>query len=175
MKSRLSVESTSTPLPGNRRSLANTPTHSDVCDWYSCNLEQTPSSMHSNGCHTLTPSSSLNHTELYTDSLNENCSESRKSSSSRLSQRHGRNWTRTEEALPRSNFEQKNLLKLFEEAALEGQPWVQSCQLTFRDFFWWGWRGPIVYSFCCFVTILKNLSLTSIWNKTWMWGNAIRL
>ncbi|XP_051272619.1 membrane-associated tyrosine- and threonine-specific cdc2-inhibitory kinase [Dicentrarchus labrax] len=115
VKSRLSVESTSTPLPGspthNHQSPANTPTHSNLGDWFSCKLAQTPSSIHSNGsCHKLTPSASPIHAELHTDTVNENSTHSRCSS-----QRRARNWVRTEEAVPRPNFEPKNLLSLFEE------------------------------------------------------------
>ncbi|XP_070707551.1 membrane-associated tyrosine- and threonine-specific cdc2-inhibitory kinase [Pempheris klunzingeri] len=127
IKSRLSVDSTSTPLPGtpthNHRSPAHTPTHSNLGDWFSCNLAQTPSSIHSNGsCHPLTPSASPTHTELHADAVNENSTDSRHPSSSRCSQRRDRNCVRTEEALPRPNFEPKNLLSLFEETTLEGQP-----------------------------------------------------
>ncbi|XP_045925106.1 membrane-associated tyrosine- and threonine-specific cdc2-inhibitory kinase isoform X1 [Micropterus dolomieu] len=125
VKSRLSVESTSTPLPGsqthNHRSPAHTPTHSNVGDW-SCNLAQTPSSIHSNGsCHILTPSASPIHAELHTGTMNKNSTHSQQSSSSKSSLQRGHNWLRTEEALPRPNFEPKNLLSLFEETTLEGQ------------------------------------------------------
>lgn len=120
VKSRLSLESTSTPLPAspthNHRSPAHTPTLSNLGDWSSCNLAQTPSSIHSNGsCRTLTPNASPIHTERHTDVTNENSTHSRHSSSAKSSQRRGRNWVRTEEALPRPNFEPKNLLSLFEE------------------------------------------------------------
>lgn len=124
VKSRLSVDSTSTPLPGspkhNRRSPAHTRSYSNLGDWSSCNLAQTPSSIHSNGsCHTLTPSTSPIHAELHADRMNE---DSTRSSSTKSSQRGGRNWFRTEEALPRPNFEPKNLLGLFEDTTVEGQP-----------------------------------------------------
>ncbi|XP_039991129.1 membrane-associated tyrosine- and threonine-specific cdc2-inhibitory kinase isoform X2 [Xiphias gladius] len=127
VKSRLSVESTSTPLPGSpthiHPSPAHTPSCSDLGDWSSCNLAQTPSSIHSNGsCHTLTPSASPTHAELLSDSMNEKSMQSRHSSSTKSSQQHGRNWVRAEDAVPRSNFEPKNLLCLFEDTALEGQP-----------------------------------------------------
>ncbi|XP_073345932.1 membrane-associated tyrosine- and threonine-specific cdc2-inhibitory kinase [Pagrus major] len=119
VKSRLSVESTSTPLPGsqmhNRRSPCHTPTLSNLGEWSSCNLALTPSSIHSNGsCRTLTPNASPIHAELHTD-INENSTHSRCSSSARSSQRRGRIWVQTEEPLPRPNFEPKNLLSLFEE------------------------------------------------------------
>lgn len=132
------MESTSTPLPGspthNHRSPAHTPTLSNLGDWSSCNLAHTPSSIHSNGtCHTLTPSVSPIHAELHSDSVNGKSTQSRHSSSARSSQRRGRsNWVTAEEALPRPSFEPKNLLSLFDETTLEGQPWVD-CQFTFRD------------------------------------------
>ncbi|XP_042363529.1 membrane-associated tyrosine- and threonine-specific cdc2-inhibitory kinase [Plectropomus leopardus] len=127
VKSRLSAESTSTPLPGSPRhnhgSPAHTPTHSRLGDWSSCNLALTPSSIHSNGsCHTLTPSASPIHAELCPDSMNENSTQSRQSSSAKSSQRRARSWIRTEEPLPRPNFEPKNLLSLFEDTTIEGQP-----------------------------------------------------
>ncbi|KAM7370847.1 hypothetical protein PAMP_010361 [Pampus punctatissimus] len=127
VKSRLSMESTSTPLPGspahNHRSPAHTPNHSVPFDWSSCNLAPTPSSIHTNGsCRTLTPSSSPIHAKLHTASMNENSTHSRHPSSAKSSQRRSRNWIRTEEAVPRPSFEPKNLLSLFEDTAVEGQP-----------------------------------------------------
>ncbi|KAM3592829.1 uncharacterized protein V6R79_026027 [Siganus canaliculatus] len=118
IKSRLSMESTSTPLPGSpmhsHRSPAHTPTHSNLGDWSSCNLVLTPSSIHSNGsCHTLTPNASPIHTGVHTDARSENSTSSRLSAKS--SQRHGPNWIGTEAPLPRPSFEPKNLLSLFEE------------------------------------------------------------
>lgn len=126
VKSRLCMESTSTPLPGllthNHHSPAHTPTHLNLGDWSSSNLVLTPSSIHSNGsCHTLTPSASPIHAELCADSMNESSTHSQRSSI-KSSQRRSRNWVRTEEALPRPNFEPKNLLSLFEETTLEGLP-----------------------------------------------------
>ncbi|XP_062299254.1 membrane-associated tyrosine- and threonine-specific cdc2-inhibitory kinase [Scomber scombrus] len=120
VKSRLSLESTSTPLPGspvhNYCSPAHTPAHSNLCDWSSCNLAPTPSSIHSNGsCRMLTPSASPIHAELHTDSMNENSTQSRRPSSAKSSQRRDHSWVRTEEAVPRPNFEPKNLLSLFED------------------------------------------------------------
>ncbi|XP_008302285.1 membrane-associated tyrosine- and threonine-specific cdc2-inhibitory kinase [Stegastes partitus] len=119
VKSRLSVDSTSTPLPGSlirsRQSPGHTPTHSRLADW---SLAPTPSSIHSNGsCRTLTPSASPIHTKLHTGSM-----QSLSSSSTKSSQRSGRNWVRKEEDCPRPNFEPKNLLSLFEETTEEGQP-----------------------------------------------------
>lgn len=132
VKSRLSVESTSTPLPGsqmqNHRSPVHTPTHSNLGEWSTCNLALTPSSIHSNGsCRTQTPNASPIHAELHTD-INENSTHSRCPSSARSSQRRGHIWVQTEEAIPRPNFEPKNLLSLFEETT----PWVKDCHLTFR-------------------------------------------
>ncbi|KAM9838129.1 membrane-associated tyrosine- and threonine-specific cdc2-inhibitory kinase [Aulostomus maculatus] len=119
VKSRL--ESTSTPLPASpahsHQSPAHTPTHSNLGEWSSCNLKQTPSSIHSNDCCTLTPSSSLGHSQLHADSPDENSTQSRTSS-----QRRGRSWSHSEEVLTRSGFEPKNLLSLFEETALEVEP-----------------------------------------------------
>lgn len=131
VKSRLSMDSTSTPLPGSpahsHQSPASTPTLSNLADWSSCNLLHTSSSIHSNGsCHTLTPRSSPVHTEHHTDIKNQNSTHSRHSSSAKSLQRRGHNCTRTEEAFPRPNFEPKNLLSLFEETT----PWEQSCQFT---------------------------------------------
>ncbi|XP_049419565.1 membrane-associated tyrosine- and threonine-specific cdc2-inhibitory kinase [Epinephelus fuscoguttatus] len=125
VKSRLSVGSTSTPLPvsprHNHHSPAHTPTHSRLGEWSS--LAHTPSSIHSNGsCHTLTPSASPIHAELYVDCENENSTQSRRCSSAKSSQRRGRSWVRTEEALPRPNFEPKNLLHLFEDTTVEAEP-----------------------------------------------------
>ncbi|XP_029311607.1 membrane-associated tyrosine- and threonine-specific cdc2-inhibitory kinase [Cottoperca gobio] len=123
VKSRLSVESTSTPLPGsprpNHRSPAHTPTYSNLGDWSSCILAQTPSSIHSNGsCRLLTPRASPIHAELCADGLNENSTQSQHSPSTKSTQR--RSWVRTEEPLPRPNFEPKNLLSLFEDTTSEG-------------------------------------------------------
>jgi len=60
--------------------------------------------------------------------------DSTRSSSTKSSQRGGRNWFRTEEALPRPNFEPKNLLGLFEDTTVEGQPWDEAARLreTFK-------------------------------------------
>lgn len=123
IKSRLSMESTSTPLPRspthNRQSPASTPTSSILDDWHSYDLAQTPSSIHSNGsCHTLTPNASPIHAHHHTGDMKENSS--CHASSCKSSQRRDRNWVLTEEVLPRPNFEPKNLLSLFEETTLEG-------------------------------------------------------
>ncbi|KAM6897742.1 membrane-associated tyrosine- and threonine-specific cdc2-inhibitory kinase [Xenentodon cancila] len=114
VKSRLSVESTSTPLQGsqmhNHQRPPHTPTQSILGDWSSSKLALTPSSIHSNSSfHTLTPSASPIYAEHHTGS---SCAKS--------SERCGRNWVRLEEAVPRSNFEPKNLLSLFEETTLDG-------------------------------------------------------
>lgn len=118
IKSRLSVDSTSTPLQGspthNYRSAVSTPTRLDLDDWSSSNLAQTPSSIHSNGsCHTLAPSAGSIHSELHTD-MNENNAHSCHSSSAKHSERRGCSRIQME-VLPRPNFEPKNLLSLFEE------------------------------------------------------------
>lgn len=122
VKSRLSVESTSTPLPGSpmryHQSPAHTPTHSNLSGWFSCKLAQTPSSIHTNGsCRTLTPKVSPIHAELDADSF-----QSLHSPSTKSSQRRGHNWVQVEEVVPpRPSLEPKNLLSLFEETALEGE------------------------------------------------------
>lgn len=120
VKSRLFVESTSTPLPGsplrNHQGPACTPTHLILSDGSSHDFVDTPSSIHSNGtCHTLTPNSIPVNTRLRSDFVNEEMANSKHSSSGRNSQRRGYNWIQSEEALPRPNFEPKNLLSLFEE------------------------------------------------------------
>ncbi|KAF7659522.1 hypothetical protein LDENG_00296160 [Lucifuga dentata] len=125
INSRLSVESTSTPLPASpthsHLSPAHTRTGSDNGEWPSNNLTHTPSSIHSNSsCRTLAPGMSPIHKDPHTESLCDFSMHSQRSSSSKSSQRRSRNWVRPEEALPR-NFEPKNLLSLFEETALEGQ------------------------------------------------------
>lgn len=154
VKSRLSMESTSTPLPGspthNHRSPASTPTRSNLGDWSFCNLP--PSSTHSNGsCHTLTPSASPTHSEHHTDIKNEKSMHSRHSSSTKGSQRRGHSCIRTEEALSRPNFEPKNLLSLFEETT----PWEQGCQFTFKGkFFHFKMSGEedLIYEYTRFIT-----------------------
>ncbi|XP_013869382.1 membrane-associated tyrosine- and threonine-specific cdc2-inhibitory kinase [Austrofundulus limnaeus] len=109
------LEVTSTPLPGSpirsRQSPAHTPARSSLCDWSDLALSDlalTPSSIHPNGSfHTLTPSDSPTHTgPSFTSS----------------SERSGRSWVRTEEPVPRLNFEPKNLLSLFEKTTEEEQP-----------------------------------------------------
>ncbi|KAM8837012.1 membrane-associated tyrosine- and threonine-specific cdc2-inhibitory kinase isoform 1-T4 [Spinachia spinachia] len=128
VKSRLSVESTSTPLPQSQRhyrqSPAHTPTRTNLGDCSSFNSARTPSSIHSNGsCRTLTPSASPVHAGLYADRAIENAARSRPpSSTTKSSQRGARNWVRTEEAFPRPNLEPKNLLSLFEDTTVDGQP-----------------------------------------------------
>ncbi|XP_037319165.2 membrane-associated tyrosine- and threonine-specific cdc2-inhibitory kinase isoform X2 [Pungitius pungitius] len=128
IKSRLSAESTSTPLPLSprhyRQSPAHTPTHSDLGGCSPFRSAQTPSSIHSNGsCRALTPGASPIRAELYrTDG---GAAPSRPPSPpppAESSRRAARNWVRSEEALPRPNFEPKNLLSLFEDTAVEGQP-----------------------------------------------------
>lgn len=127
LKSRLSVESTSTPLPASPASShlgsTHTPTHSNVSSWFSCNLTHTPSRIPSSGsCHTLTPSVSPIHAGIHTHSINENSTHSQHSSPTRSSQRRGRSWVRSAKSSSRPNIEPKNLLSLFEETTLEGEP-----------------------------------------------------
>ncbi|XP_051530449.1 membrane-associated tyrosine- and threonine-specific cdc2-inhibitory kinase-like isoform X1 [Myxocyprinus asiaticus] len=83
VQARLSVSSTSTPLP-------HTPTH-------------TPSSIHSS--NSLSPINHSSHHSLITDSPHSRSS----------------GWIRTEVA-NRSTFEPKNLLSLFDETTLDGEP-----------------------------------------------------
>lgn len=114
LKSRLSLESTSTPLPG---SPAHTPNQSVLREWPSCNLALTPSSIHSIGS-CLTPNAS----PIHTDSLNNVSKLSRQSSAKSSKSTDRRNWVRTDDLIQRPNFEPKNLLSLFEETTLDGQP-----------------------------------------------------
>ncbi|KAK7919630.1 hypothetical protein WMY93_010914 [Mugilogobius chulae] len=114
LKSRL--ESTSTPLPRSPshyyQSSAHTPNRSVLREWPSCNLPLTPSSINScDSCHDLTPNGSPIHTSKVI-----------RQSSTKSTERNGRGWVRADELLPRPNFEPKNLLSLFEETTLEGQP-----------------------------------------------------
>lgn len=120
VKSRLFVKSTSTPLPGsplhNHKGPACTPTHLILNDGSSHDFVHTPSSIHSNGTyHTLTPNASPVNTRLCSDIVNEKMANSKHSAPSKNSQQRGYNWIQSEEALPRPNFEPKNLLSLFEE------------------------------------------------------------
>lgn len=111
IKSRLSAESTSTPLPGSPDHTCHSPirtsfisAQSPLGGWSSCDLALTPCSIHSNSsCHKLTPDVSPIHAERHPSS----------------SERRRRNGTRVDEAVPRSNFEPKNLLSLFEDTTLE--------------------------------------------------------
>lgn len=113
---RFSLESTSTPLPGSppfcRGNPAHTPNCSVLREWTSSNLPLTPSSIDSyDSCHDLTPHGSSIHTPKLS-----------RQSSAKSTGRSGRNWVRADELLPRPNFEPKNLLSLFEETAIDGQP-----------------------------------------------------
>ncbi|KAF0025401.1 hypothetical protein F2P81_022282 [Scophthalmus maximus] len=98
-------------------------TDAELSPNFSHSLVQTPCSVRSNGsCRTLTPSASPIHTGLHMESMTEKSVQSRESSSTKSSQRRGHNWVQAEEALPRPNFEPKNLLSLFEETSFEEQP-----------------------------------------------------
>ncbi|XP_014902211.1 membrane-associated tyrosine- and threonine-specific cdc2-inhibitory kinase [Poecilia latipinna] len=114
LKSGLSVESTSTPLPG---SPVRGPVHSTqsvLGGWSSCSLPLTPTSSHlNNSCHKLTPDVSPIHAERHPGSPSTASTERR---------RRGRVRAEEAAATPRPNFEPKNLLSLFEETTLEGQP-----------------------------------------------------
>ncbi|XP_034050563.1 membrane-associated tyrosine- and threonine-specific cdc2-inhibitory kinase [Thalassophryne amazonica] len=117
VKSKLSLESTSTPLTCSpvrfHLSPAHTPSHLDLGD-LSCHIApQTPSSMQSNGsCHTSNHDVSPAHNGLHMD----------RTKSTKFSQRRRQNGFRPDEALPCPSLEPKNLLSLFEETALDGQP-----------------------------------------------------
>lgn len=129
VKSTLSTENTSTPLPGSRahhyRSRDCTPTRLILSDGYSCDFVHTPPSILSNGTYnTLTPSHSPVNTRLRSDIVNEKLANSRHSPPEKNSQQCGYNWIQKEEALPRPNFGPKNLLSLFEETT----PWIQGSQ-----------------------------------------------
>ncbi|TNN03885.1 hypothetical protein fugu_000914 [Takifugu bimaculatus] len=120
VKSMLSMENTSTPLPGSRshhhRSRDCTPTRLILSDGSSRDFVHSPPSILSNGTYnTLTPSRSPVNTRLRSDMVNGKLANSRHSPPDKNSQQRGYNWIQKEEALPRPNFEPKNLLSLFEE------------------------------------------------------------
>ncbi|XP_062331448.1 membrane-associated tyrosine- and threonine-specific cdc2-inhibitory kinase [Osmerus eperlanus] len=115
VKSRLSAGSTSTPLPAPPPQPPSTPPHSRHLHTPTHSLTHTPSSIHSYGSPvSREPSLTL-----------EGCQDSpcqlHPSRSSRSSCRPGRNWV-IQEPLPRPSFEPKNLLSLFDDTAVEGQP-----------------------------------------------------
>lgn len=137
VKSMLSMENTSTPLPGSRshhhRSRDCTPTRLILSDGSSRDFVHSPPSILSDGTYnTLTPSRSPVNTRLRSDMVNGKLANSRHSPPDKNSQRRGYNWIQKEEALPRPNFEPKNLLSLFEETT----PWIQGCQLPLSQFVW---------------------------------------
>ncbi|XP_041740036.2 membrane-associated tyrosine- and threonine-specific cdc2-inhibitory kinase [Coregonus clupeaformis] len=134
IKSRLSMGSTSTPLPNSppvfcQLSPAHTPTHtSDIhTPSRSLNLTHTPSSIHSDRSrHTLTaitgsPKDTGSHRLSLIDRSMD--AHSQHNTSTHSSQWPVRNWVRSE-PLPRPSFEPKNLLSLFDEttSTLEGNP-----------------------------------------------------
>lgn len=101
VQARLSLGSTSTPLPNTDTSTTHTPTH--------CQQTHTPSSIHSRS--SLSP---IHH------SIHHHLSDSPHSSN--------RSWINPE--LPnKSNFEPKNLLTLFDEVGLDSEPWLLSVSL----------------------------------------------
>lgn len=111
VRSRLSMESTSTPIAGSPlnggQSPAHTPSHSDVSHWLSLKMAGTPSSIHSNGsCCTLSPDGSPLHSQLHTGS-----------STARSSLQRSRKRLQADEAVPRPGFEPKNLLSLFDQTS----------------------------------------------------------
>lgn len=112
----LSCKSTSTPLPGSPPLYTQSPAHtrnrSVLREWPPANLPLTPSSINSfDSCHDLTPHGSPIHTSRLS-----------RQSSAKSTGRSSRNWVRADELLPRPNFEPKNLLSLFDETTLDGQP-----------------------------------------------------
>lgn len=116
VKSRLSMDNTSTPLPGSPAYDRQSPARTVPSDWSPSCSKMTPSSIHSNGSyHTLTPSSSPVLAELQTNIMNDTSAHNRPPSSVKSSQRRRQNRTCTEEALLRPSFEPKNLLSLFEK------------------------------------------------------------
>ncbi|KAM9816761.1 membrane-associated tyrosine- and threonine-specific cdc2-inhibitory kinase [Neosynchiropus ocellatus] len=106
------LDGTSTPLVGS--SAPKCPVHSpirlNVPDMSPFHL-----SKHSR-LLPLTPKSS----PIHNNSLNDSCPRSRHSC--RSSQRRSRAWMLLEDDLPRSNFEPKNLMGLFQETAVGGSP-----------------------------------------------------
>lgn len=116
VKSSLSMDKTSTPLPGSPTHDCHSPARTKQSDWSPSYSMLTPSSIHSNGfCHTLSPASSPVLAELHPNIINETSTHNRHPSSVKSLQRNRRNRTCTEETLPRSSLEPKNLLSLFEE------------------------------------------------------------
>ncbi|CAL9699102.1 unnamed protein product [Knipowitschia caucasica] len=115
LKSRLSLESTSTPIH-NQRNSTHTPNSSVAREWPSCSLPLTPSSINSHDSrHVLTPNGSPFHASALSR-------HSSARSSARSSKRSGRDWILADEPAPRPNFEPKNLLSLFEETASDVLP-----------------------------------------------------
>ncbi|XP_030630878.1 membrane-associated tyrosine- and threonine-specific cdc2-inhibitory kinase [Chanos chanos] len=123
IQSRLSVGSTSTPLPDSNThpylSPSLTPTHTH-------SLLDTPSSIHSNGSrHTLTGTPNLS--PLHTGSLcgsprgSAQCSQSLDHHCRLNSSGSKQSWIRPE-PFARTSFEPKNLLSLFDETTLESEP-----------------------------------------------------
>lgn len=120
VKSALSTENTSTPLPGStslhHRSRDCTPTRLILSDGSSRDFVHPPSSILSNGTYnTLTHTRSPVNTGLRSDAVNGKVANGGHSSPGGNSQRRGHNWIQMEEALPRPTFEPRNLLSLFEE------------------------------------------------------------
>ncbi|KAJ7984450.1 hypothetical protein DPEC_G00354960 [Dallia pectoralis] len=121
LESRLSVGSTSTPLPNSSpKSPQLSPAHIHTLS-PSLNLTHTPSSIHSDrSCHTLTASPNLSPIDTGSQQMD---THSQHSTSANSARRPVRNCVRPE-PLPRPSFEPKNLLSLFEEttSTLDGEP-----------------------------------------------------
>ncbi|KAM6951159.1 membrane-associated tyrosine- and threonine-specific cdc2-inhibitory kinase [Aplochiton taeniatus] len=123
VKSRLSLGSTSTPLPRSpiRPSPTRTPTQSRLPNTPQHCFTQTPSSIHFNeSCHTATPSVSPIGADRLSGTDHSLDTHSRLSISIHSSLPSDHNWLQAEPVL-RASFEPKNLLTLFDET-LEGQP-----------------------------------------------------
>lgn len=116
VKSTLSMDKTSTPLPGSPSHDYHSPARTKPSDWSPSCAMLTPLSIRSNGsCDTLTPPLSPVLAEIPTNIMNETSTHNSRPSSIKSSQRQRRNNTCTEEALLRPSLEPKNLLSLFEE------------------------------------------------------------
>ncbi|XP_066520772.1 membrane-associated tyrosine- and threonine-specific cdc2-inhibitory kinase [Hoplias malabaricus] len=115
MQSRLSVGSTSTPLPNSSAHTASTLTHTPTH-----NLTHTPSSIHSSSSrHKLAGSPSLSPIRLGSPARSDQSVDPQRTSDSPASIRLCRSWEENEN---KSGFEPKNLLSLFDETTLEGEP-----------------------------------------------------
>ncbi|XP_056152593.1 membrane-associated tyrosine- and threonine-specific cdc2-inhibitory kinase isoform X2 [Lampris incognitus] len=123
--SRLSVGSTSTPLPASQMhthpSPPNTPSHLGLGG--SPSRSPAPSPIHSHrSWHNLSPTQSLIHSEPENPAPTSCSTRTRRSSSKDSIKRRTCFWVKDEESVPLPGFEPRNLLGLFEEIESEGQP-----------------------------------------------------